>query len=413
MVKLSTFKKRWQQFQQRIVLRKQPHAVLSWRYLLPGQSLAVRQHKAAFKQAWPRFPRPVWWMIALYSYTLWYFWHSWRQVVRVWLKVRPKQVEPIAIPPWRQALELCWLALAHAIPPIFYYRYQLYRLPEREWLKFIYTHELPHWHQTQSPKISQREHDLITDKFLFAEQMQQQGIPSIPTIKQLKQGDVLLVEQLFQQQDLFIKPVASSQKQGCYELLYQPQEQTYQLQGIVESRNTTTIIAVLQQELNQQPLLLQPLLCNHPQLAKQLLTRQLVTLRLITVIVNDAVCQQVEVLCATLEIPLQFTDNSVIALPISITDGQTQQARQPLSHLTAEQQQVAHEFSHQQLPGWEQAVKTAQKAHLLFPNIKTIGWDLAITDQGIVLIEGNFNWGVAVHQQGGQPLAELISGVTH
>jgi hypothetical protein len=42
-----------------------------------------------------------------------------------------------------------------------------------------------------------------------------------------------------------------------------------------------------------------------------------------------------------------------------------------------------------QLPFWEDVCKLAISAHLLLPQIKYIGWDIAITDNGVDLIEGN------------------------
>jgi len=45
------------------------------------------------------------------------------------------------------------------------------------------------------------------------------------------------------------------------------------------------------------------------------------------------------------------------------------------------------------IPFWSQLCKYIFKAHDVCPNIRTIGWDIAITDEGPVLIEGNLGWG--------------------
>lgn len=44
------------------------------------------------------------------------------------------------------------------------------------------------------------------------------------------------------------------------------------------------------------------------------------------------------------------------------------------------------------LPHWELLIDTVKKASLVFPQARTIGWDVAITPNGISLIEGNHNW---------------------
>jgi hypothetical protein len=45
-----------------------------------------------------------------------------------------------------------------------------------------------------------------------------------------------------------------------------------------------------------------------------------------------------------------------------------------------------------QVPFWEQAVETAREAARLSPETRSVGWDLALTDEGPELIEGNHDW---------------------
>jgi hypothetical protein len=45
-----------------------------------------------------------------------------------------------------------------------------------------------------------------------------------------------------------------------------------------------------------------------------------------------------------------------------------------------------------QLPFWPEVLKLAQRAHEAFPSIRFIGWDIAILDQGPVLLEGDALW---------------------
>lgn len=55
-------------------------------------------------------------------------------------------------------------------------------------------------------------------------------------------------------------------------------------------------------------------------------------------------------------------------------------------------------FDGYQIPYYESAIKMAKKATTLFYGIKAIGWDLAITENGPVFIEGNDGWGIQAHQ---------------
>ena len=53
------------------------------------------------------------------------------------------------------------------------------------------------------------------------------------------------------------------------------------------------------------------------------------------------------------------------------------------------------EFHNFKLPFWEELIAITIKAHKTFKRIKSIGWDIAIGQDGPVLIEGNRLWGTA------------------
>lgn len=52
-------------------------------------------------------------------------------------------------------------------------------------------------------------------------------------------------------------------------------------------------------------------------------------------------------------------------------------------------------FFGKEIPFWGEVKELVTKAHSLVPEIKTIGWDVAITPNGPVLIEGNDNWEIS------------------
>lgn len=45
-----------------------------------------------------------------------------------------------------------------------------------------------------------------------------------------------------------------------------------------------------------------------------------------------------------------------------------------------------------QVPHWDQVLDTVRRASLVVPNIGYVGWDLAVTEDGVELIEGNVNY---------------------
>jgi len=50
-------------------------------------------------------------------------------------------------------------------------------------------------------------------------------------------------------------------------------------------------------------------------------------------------------------------------------------------------------FEDCQLPYWNEVKDLVEKAHKQFYYVQSIGWDVAITPNGPILIEGNDNWG--------------------
>jgi hypothetical protein len=51
------------------------------------------------------------------------------------------------------------------------------------------------------------------------------------------------------------------------------------------------------------------------------------------------------------------------------------------------------------LPDWEQTLTLSQTAHALFPGYVFLGWDIALTTQGPLLLEGNSGWDVMTVQK--------------
>lgn len=56
-------------------------------------------------------------------------------------------------------------------------------------------------------------------------------------------------------------------------------------------------------------------------------------------------------------------------------------------------------FEGMRLPFWSEAIATVKTAAPLFSDLKCLGWDLAITDSGPLLIEANYEWGVDIVQR--------------
>lgn len=47
------------------------------------------------------------------------------------------------------------------------------------------------------------------------------------------------------------------------------------------------------------------------------------------------------------------------------------------------------------IPRYQECIELIKKAALLTPETRSVGWDVGITNNGVILIEGNHNWGYA------------------
>ena len=55
-------------------------------------------------------------------------------------------------------------------------------------------------------------------------------------------------------------------------------------------------------------------------------------------------------------------------------------------------------FEGYKIPYFNEAIEMAKNASSLFYGFASIGWDIAITENGPVIIEGNDDWGLVAHQ---------------
>ena len=50
------------------------------------------------------------------------------------------------------------------------------------------------------------------------------------------------------------------------------------------------------------------------------------------------------------------------------------------------------------IPSWKEIKDQVIKAVAAFPELNTLGWDVAFTEKGIYFLEANAHWGSDIHQ---------------
>jgi hypothetical protein len=169
--------------------------------------------------------------------------------------------------------------------------------------------------------------------------------------------------------------------------------------------NLDGVIGVLKRASSKRPMLVQPWLENQTSIS-DLALDSLITIRVVTCI-NEQ--QEPEValamlrLLAILEPQWQHLPDGEYAAPIDLVNGEmglfTGDSFKT-SHLRYERHPVTDApIKGRVLAEWEAIRKTAISAHAAFPHRAIIGWDIALTNRGPVVLEGNSNLDVMFLQR--------------
>jgi hypothetical protein len=370
---------------------------MSWRFLLPNQPWTVQLHRQVLLHAWPLFPRWIWGLIVIYSSSTWLLWHSWRQISRSFQKNSKTVLKSDAISFAQQLTGLLKAAYLHGIPAHTFYMFRLYHYPDKHWLNFVYTHELPHWHQILSPNISSMTQQLLSDKHQFSNSLSQLGLSTVSSLKILKRGQCINRNHLFTEQSCFLKPNIGSRADGCLTLNYYSEFKRYQLlvDKTGEVIDQSLITDYIKQQVLQRDYLIQPLLTNHPLIQQYSPTETLVTLRLISACTQN---QQFSVVSALLEIPSPEQEKGWWLVAVDCVTGCFMDSSDCLIDPSPEFTRALQTMATQEMPFWSEIVALCIEAHRLCADIVSVGWDVVITLDGVQLLEGNINWGVAQHQ---------------
>ena len=295
------------------------------------------------------------------------------------------------VPVLKQTLDLCALALLHGIPPQFYYAYGLYLKPRHRWFHFIYEHELPHWHAVVcgkrdiSPAVR-----LLSDKKAFSEAMARVSIPTIETLAVIRRGEPIDAGKLFTGRSLFCKPNTGSGCAGVFELLFDPDSRQYRLAGENDVEGEEAILRHFSKLTADRDYILQPLLVNHPEIHRMCGRERLATIRIVSAHGGrKAVC-----VGAVFEMPRPDDRNLWWLMPVDPQTGRLMEPVETFLLLRKADEAPAPDIAGRTLPCWNEAVQMCLRAHEMVAEVAAVGWDVAVTPSGAVLIEGNFNWRV-------------------
>ncbi len=312
-----------------------------------------------------------------------------------------------------EQLRLAWL---YAVSPEKYYNFDLYEDVRRgradeHIIRFVFkggVHSLiAEWQKRNNKSVGKR---LVNNKFKFDNFCRANNVASIGSIcvyapdGRLSWADG--VEPRLPERSLFLKPTYGKGGRGCERWDYTGQRRWCRY-GTGERAGDVGLLARAKEQAakNGESMLIQPRAINHPEL-QDLCGAALSSMRIMSVRNGQ---DDVEVLFAVFKI--SGRGQSVIdnfhaggsVCKVDMATGELGPAtdwgiKQPGRWLD-EHPETGAQITGRRLPLWNETIQVVRQGHLAFKDRIAVGWDVAITEDGPRIIEGNGQFGLDMVQR--------------
>jgi hypothetical protein len=291
----------------------------------------------------------------------------------------------------RRATGALRAAIRHNVLPTEYFAYGLWRRECRQNIdNYLYANEAARLFKViNRPRVP----DPIGDKLAFHAMCTAHGLPTPAVLAAFSPTGLL---QNFPsggppQRHLFVK----SASRGFHERLLWCGADFHSNRGYRIQANGLASYLADRARLANVTLVVQPTLLNHPNLQLES-CEALATVRLVT---GRTIHGQVIPIFSYISfgLPHEITAHSNHVTLIDIATGRL--LPPPRNNNPAWSMcEYRHLGDSCELAGWDAALGFATVAHTSCSNVVYIGWDLAFTEKGPVLLEGNANWDSATFQ---------------
>lgn len=301
---------------------------------------------------------------------------------------------------WRDAWHCMWRLNQCARH---YYWRKLFLLPNREaWLDNFEHREtnllLDH---LNAPVPATR----ITDKVQFAEHCRIHNLPTPKMLAAWQAGGRLVTPVPPDPAgDVFIKPANDYGSVGAMAIAYDPGAGKYLWEERLLSWSEL-LEEIAAKQAAHNPYVLQKRLRNSAAWSV-FGQNDVCNLRLITARTLDGV---IEPIAAVIRLPSSFTtqghDRNVLLATVDVRTGRLGVGlfRNILLPQFTHHPDTKHPLEGWLLPRWSEILELGARAHATCPWMAFIGWDIVDSDQGLVLLEANANWGGDSAQMPGAP----------
>lgn len=380
---------------------------LVWPLLVKPKTAAAVIHRSYARYVWQMKAREVLGRILLYGiiWPLPFAYLSWKHTSRLGKRVKLATGKGHL----KQVCEQFWIALCYSISPKKYYVFELFR-PERLRYAAAYVARYEFkggLHTFLETRIDTPTRRILNDKAAFFRHCQSHGISTIPTYflinKDGTQEKLLPFQGDLPAADLFVKPCYGRGGRGCERWQYKGDGLYCDQNGL--THNVAELLAHLRVLASHQPILVQQAMQPHPALDK-LSVNVLTSCRMMTVKNEQGGFEATHAVFKSSTKPGAIVDNFHKGGIVSRVDIKTGELG-PASDAGVGQPCVwydTHPLTGAQIKGhvlplWNETVALITRAHAAFPDRITIGWDVAISSQGPVIIEGNVQSGCDMIQR--------------
>jgi len=301
----------------------------------------------------------------------------------------------------RQALDIVRLGVGSNVPALYYYRFRLFDPANaRRASAYLHAEEMNVLYPTLSVELPS---DVpVRHKEAFYEAGRKAGLPVVPAIATFADGRALEWYASARQLppvDLVLKPVDMACGRGFQRWAYDNGGQTWQRGD--QRLTAEELLAYCGRASIEHRHILQARLTNHRALA-DLSGDGLSTIRVVTFRRPSG---ESGTLLACLRMPTGalLVDNfeaGGIAAPIDLATGTlgAAVAKDPRRGTFTRHPDSGAPIEGYRVPYFGEALHAALTAHAAFPWLPFVGWDVVITDDGPLLLEGNPDWCVELAQ---------------
>jgi hypothetical protein len=294
-------------------------------------------------------------------------------------------------------LDMVRLALRHSIPPLEYALYCFNEPARREDLhEYVYWNDLPGLAALNS-MLGADNRD-VQDKDRFAQVCATNGFPHVQTLAIFDNGRQVYPATPFAPDVPQIWTKALRLKGGAGGAKWVRDGAAYR-----DSGGRRVPAAGLGDEFRVQDCLVQPYVENHPDIA-QVTNGALASLRIVTGLNERA---EAEFVASLIGFPHGAHETTVGGILCSIAHetGRIRHAAFPDGAPVTNHPDTGAPIIGIDLPFWQESVDLVRRAHATaFPRFAFLGWDIALTKEGPILLETNSGWGALFHQMLDGPL---------